>query len=206
MKNTTYILLFVFIISSLKGFSQENNGEEIILIPIKPTEFNWKCKVDTVHSLKKIDSLTNEIDYMYLNNKLTKYIYPMMSYCGGGLNGFYLKEELIYIKSTYGAELGFSSRYVYWNNGKVLRIIYKEHFAEFEKYEKNYPIDKFEFDSSKMTYSDTVYTISFGVKIKFEKKSNEIICSENMDENLIERLVECAVNMKSELENEKVIK
>lgn len=49
------------------------------------------------------------------------------------------------------------------------------------KYEENYPPDKFEYDPTKMTYTDTVYTITLTNPTVFYKKSNNKIISTKLD-------------------------
>ena len=92
-----------------------------------------------------------EIDSLFDKGVLTKKTYPNMSRCGGGLAGFYFNNELKLINSKYQAELGYSSQKIYWDKNKMVKIIYREYFAEWEKYEKNYPPEKVEFCASKMT-------------------------------------------------------
>lgn len=205
MRETAHIVILFLIIFSLNGFSQETEYEEILIIPIKSKPFDWKDKVNTDISLREADSIVINIDSMTQSKLLTKYFYPNMSFCGGALYGYYKEDELIYINSIYSAELGFSSRQVYLYEGKILKIIYREHFAEWEKYDLNHPPDKYEYDTSKMTYSDTLYTITFNEKLKFEKQSMKKLISKDVDSKLIERLTECAVGMREELETEKIL-
>lgn len=124
-----------------------------------------------------------------------------MSACGGGLDGFYFKNELKLINSRYQAELGYSSKKIYWKGNEILKIKYREHFPEDEKYLKKYPLDKYEYDPSKMTYSDTVYEITFGSKFEFKKIASEKIISKKTDSTLIKRLIDCGKRMKTELES-----
>ena len=145
--------------------------------------------------VEKIDSLKNK-------NNLEKISYPNMSACGGGLNGYYLDKKLVLIDATYQAELGFSSRTFYVDNNIFVFIIYREHFAEWEKYEQKYPSNKYEFDASKMTYTDTLYKITLTTPILFEIISNDKLISNRFDEKsqlLIPELLKCAEEMKQEL-------
>jgi len=146
----------------------------------------------TGFTIKKIDSLYN-------SGILTKVFYPNMSACGGGLYGFYYDNELILINSKYGAELGFSSKKIYWNGNKILKIKYRQYFAEWGKYKKKYPKD--EWDESKMTYSDTIYKITFGEEYEFKKMAGEKIISTKTDSTLIKKLTDCGKRMKMELES-----
>jgi hypothetical protein len=143
----------------------------------------------------------SEIDSLYVNGVLTKKFYPNMSACGGGLAGFYYQNELKLIDSKYQAELGYSSKKIYWNGNKILKINYREYFAEWGKYEQNYPPDKVEYDPNKMTYSDTIYEITLGTKYEFKKIAHEKIIFEKIDSTLIDKLIDCGKRMKSELES-----
>jgi hypothetical protein len=67
---------------------------------------------------------------------------------------------LVLIDATYNAELGFSSRTIYMDQGKFLKVIYREHFAEWGKYEEKYPHDKI--DKLDDTTSTTANVVLFG--------------------------------------------
>lgn len=141
-----------------------------------------------------------EIDSLFDNGILTKKFYPNMSACGGGLYGFYYNDELKLIDSKYRAELGFSSKKIYWNGDEILKIKYREYFAEWGKYKKKYPKD--EWDESKMTYSDTIYQITLGDKYDFKKMVNQKVISTKIDSTLVKKLIDCGKRMKIELESE----
>lgn len=150
----------------------------------------------------EIENYVLAVNEMKNQNQLEKISYPNMSACGGGLDGYYSNKKLVLINATYQAELGFSSRAFYFKNDSIVRIIYREHFADWEKYEQNYPSDKYEFDASKMTYSDTLYTITMTKPIVFNKQSNDTLISNVIDiksETLIEQLLKCGQEMKQEL-------
>lgn len=176
------------------------------------------CKTETVEESVELKSdlkkeikqeqkieLTNftvmEIDSLFDNGILTKKFYPNMSACGGGLFGFYYNNELKLIDSKYQAELGYSSKKIYWSGNQILKIKYREYFAEWGKYEKNYPPEKVEYDPSKMTYSDTVYEITFGDKYRFKKIVANKVVSTKTNSTLIEKLTDCGKRMKTELES-----
>ena len=151
----------------------------------------------------QIDSLTKEIDQLFEQQLLAKYFYPNMSRCGGGLYGYFMDTSLLIIDATYQAELGFSSQKMYWHNNNIIKIIYREHFAEWTKYEENYPPNKLEWDPSKMTYTDTIYQITLGNEYQMQKVAGSKVISEKQDSILINRLVDCGFEMKNELGIEK---
>lgn len=155
-----------------------------------------KVKTDFQKNLVEISI----IDSLKENDQLLKKRYPSMSSCGGGVYGLYFKNELKLIESKYGAELGFSSRTVYWKENKILKIVYREYFAEWGKYAQNYPPKKVKYNPEKMTYSDTIYKITFGKKYEFKKMANGKVISERIDSTLVENLKECSYKMKKELE------
>lgn len=162
--------------------------------------FEFREKHPLLFSSSEIASYIKTIDTLKNQNKLEKLSYPIMSACGGGLDGYYLNKKIVLIDATYKAELGFSSRKYYIDQEKFVEIIYREYFAEWEKYEQKYPSEKYEFDESKMTYTDTIYTISFTTPtILMTKQSNNKIISRETDEKLLERLVQCGEDMKREL-------
>lgn len=148
----------------------------------------------------EIEKYVKSIDKLKAENKLVKTFYPNMSGCGGGLYGYYHNKNLVLIDATYGAELGFSSRTIYIDQDKFLKIVYREYFAEWGKYEEKYPHDKFEYDPSKMTYTDTVYSITLSTPSVFHKKAGNKIISNKLDQPLLDRLLSCGQQMKLELQ------
>jgi hypothetical protein len=148
----------------------------------------------------EIDKYTETIDKLRAENKLVKIFYPNMSGCGGGVDGYYLNKNLVLIDATYNAELGFSSRTIYIAQDKFLKVIYREYFAEWGKYEDNYPHDKFEYDPTKMTYTDTIYSITLTNPTIFHKKAGNKISSSKLDQALLNKLLSCGQQMKLELQ------
>lgn len=147
-----------------------------------------------------VEEYCSKIDDLRSEEKLLKVDYPDMSSCGGALDGYYRDGELLFIDSRYGAELGFSSKKIYFENDSIIRIIYREYFAEWEKYAQQYPAEEFEWDPSKMTFSDTLYTITFSTPIHFTKSSKEKIIDQAIDYELIKRLKSCVNMMRNELD------
>jgi len=155
---------------------------------------------------KQLNFEIKKINTLLSKGKLKKYRYPSMSSCGGALYGYYLNDELKIIDATYSGELGFSKRKIYFQEEKILKIEYQEYFAEWNKYNQKYPSEQFEFDEKKMTYTDTLFEISFGKKLIFNKSSKRKIVSKEIDIQLMKRLILCVEKMKTELNNKKVLK
>lgn len=155
-------------------------------------------------SSSEIKKQNQEIQSLKQNGKLTHYEYPSMSRCGGALDGFYLGNELILISSTYGGEMGQSSKNINWKNNQPIKIEYREQWADWEKYNKKYPKET-EFDEKKMFYTDTLYTIELGKTWKFQKSAGRKTVSTIIDSALVNRLIICAFSMKEELETVKKI-
>ena len=146
-----------------------------------------------------IEKYVKTIDELKTQNKLEEIFYPNMSACGGGLLGYYLDNKLVLIDATYQAELGYSSRTLYIDHDNFVKIIYREHFAEWDKYFEKYPSEKYEFDESKMTYTDTLWTIIFATPTIFLKQVNNKTVNQEIDQTLIETLVKCGQEMQQEL-------
>lgn len=159
--------------------------------------------METYLTDSQIDSTIFKIDTLLEQGKLTKYSFPDMSACGGGLFGHYLDTTLLKIDATFYAELGYSRRIFYWNKNKILKIIYQEHFAEWGKYNENYPPETHEWDTSRMTYTDTVYNIILRQKHDFMKLAGDSLVSSIMDSTLVDRLLNCGFEMKNELNTER---
>ncbi|WP_405569065.1 hypothetical protein [Winogradskyella sp. Asnod2-B02-A] len=192
MKNILRIIFLILTLSSCKNESGKDSAES------KP---DLNKEIIKEQKTELTDLTIMEIDSLYDNGILTKKFYPNMSACGGGLFGFYYNNELKLIDSKYQAELGYSSKKIYWNGKKILKIRYREYFAEWGKYERNYPPEKVEYDPNKMTYSDTIYEVTFGDKYEFKKMSDNRLISTKTDSTLIEKLTDCGKRMKTELES-----
>lgn len=135
--------------------------------------------------------------------RLEKFFHPNMSHCGGNLYGFYDSGELVKIESRFGAEFGYSIRNIEFKNGEVIKIFYHEYYADYEKFSQNYPNSEF-IDREKLTYTDTSYIIEFGTKNSFKKYGGKVLVSNQINEDLIQKLLDCAETMKYELDSEKV--
>ncbi|WP_299114231.1 hypothetical protein [uncultured Winogradskyella sp.] len=192
MKNS---LKIIFLILTLSSCRTETGKESVEL------KSDLKKEIKQEQKTELTDFTIAEIDSLFDNGILTKKFYPNMSYCGGGLDGYYYKDELKLIDSKYGAELGFSSKKIYWKGDEILKIKYREYFAEWGKYEKNYPPDKVEYDPSKMTYSDTIYESNSLNKYEFKKMAENKVVSIIVDSTLMKRLTDCGKRMKTELES-----
>lgn len=210
MKQTIHILTLLLLTSCGQSQSEQTN----IAISDTTKANNNAFTTDTVElkanydkvigqttsmTEPEIEKYAKNIDKLKTENKLEKVFYPNMSVCGGGLDGYYLDKKLVLIDATYQAELGYSSRTLYINQDNFVKIIYREYFAEWEKYEKKYPSDKYEFDAKKMTYSDTLYTITLTTPTVFKKQAGNKTISNEINQTIIDNLVNCGQEMKKEL-------
>jgi len=211
MKQILIIISILAIILSCQSKTDKNTensnetSESLITTNENTKQYESQARNENKLSQHQIDILTKEMDRLFEQKLLTKYFYPNMSGCGGGLYGYYKDSTLLIIDATNRAELGFSSRKVYWHDGNIIKIDYREHFAEWGKYKENYPSDKFEWDPGKMTYTDTIYQITLGDKYQMQKITGSELISEKQDYLLIKILVDCGFEMKKELEIEKII-
>jgi hypothetical protein len=147
----------------------------------------------------EIEKYATSIEQLKAANKLVQISYPNMSSCGGSVLGYYLNKKLVLIDATYSAELGFSSKTMYLDQDKFLKVIYREHYAEWGEYERKYASEEQEFDPSKMTYTDTVYSITLANPAVFLKKAGDKVVSKKVSNSLVERLLKCGEQMKGEL-------
>ena len=147
-----------------------------------------------------IEKYVQSINHLKAENKLVKISYPNMSGCGGAVDGYYRNKKLVYIYSRYSAELGFTEKTYYIDQENILKTIYREYSAEWGKYEQTYPPDRYEWDPSKMTYSDTSYSILFTCPIEMEKISDDKIINNTLEQALIDQLTRCGLEMKLELQ------
>jgi hypothetical protein len=148
----------------------------------------------------EIEKYVKAVEKLRTENKLVKVTYQDKSACGGWLRGYYQNNKLVFIDATNSAELGFSSKSFYIKDNRFLKITNREHWAEWAKYEENYPPDKYEWDDSKMTYTDTIYSILLSDSIIFHKISADKIIDIKPNKTLIENLIKCGNEMSLELQ------
>ena len=156
-------------------------------------------------SKKQIDSYIKTVDSLRTSKKLKRYRYPSMSFCGGALNGYYFNGQLMLIDATFNGELGFTKKTMYLKDTIFYKIIFQEHFPEWDKYYKKYPQDTIrDVAINKMTYSDTVYTIILTKMPTSTKAYHKKLINKNVDLFQINNLIACGRRMKKELETEKI--
>lgn len=193
---------FLFFISGCK----ENIDEPNITLSENETQVVIK-QFENSTTTKKNDSIPvnslNSEPQLLQAPKLEKFFHPNMSFCGGNLYGYYDSGELVKIESRFGAEFGYSIRNIEFKNGEVIKIFYQEYFADYEKFSQNYPNSEF-IDREKLTYTDTSYIIEFGAKNSFKKYGGTVFVSNQNNEDLIKKLLDCVETMKFELDSEKV--
>lgn len=126
-----------------------------------------------------------------------------MSFCAGALTGYYYNNKLVYIKGVYGAELGYTEQKLYTNDTIPYKLHYRQYYAEWEKYDLKYPNRNTEFDEKKMTYSDTLYHITFTNPIKIAKTSKGKYINNKIEKDLLKYISGCIKTMYAELEKEK---
>ena len=180
-----------------KSINQRFNMKNILFIFILLSNLTLGQTVPSTAT--EIDAYVTSIEQLKAANKLVKISYPNMSSCGGSVDGYYLNKKLVLIDATYSAELGFSSKTMYLHQDKFLKVIYREHYAEWGKYERKYASEEQEFDPSKMTYTDTVYSITLANPAVFVKKAGNKVVSKKVNNSLVERLLKCGQQMKGEL-------
>lgn len=149
----------------------------------------------------EIEKYAKSVDKLKAENKLVKVSYFNMSPCGGALDGYYLNNKLVLIDANFYTELGgFSSKTFYIDADKYLKLVYRENYADWETYYQNYPADKADVDPTKMTYTDTVYSIALTTPTVFHKTAGNKVISNKLDQTLLDRLLSCGQQMKLELQ------
>ena len=141
------------------------------------------------------------VDSLRQHKALKKISYRNMSFCGGALTGYYYEDKLVYIKAVYSAELGYTEQKLYLKDTIPYKLSYRQYFAAWGKYSEKYP-DK-EIDEKLMTYSDTIYYISFTNPIKISKTSKQKYINNKINDSLLKRIKNCVSTMYKELEEEK---
>jgi hypothetical protein len=131
--------------------------------------------------------------------KLERFKYPQMSFCGGSLDGIYLNNKLIRIESTYGYDMGYSEKNIDFEDGRIAKIEYRQHDADWEKYNERYGEEEGDIDPRKMTYFDTLYILKFQPKREFSIYAGKKEVQGVVSKELIQRLLDCTATMQKEL-------
>ena len=179
MKKLLYITLFIVL--QINVFAQSKGNKPAAVI----TDYAFR------------------INRLKAENRLVKVSLPTMSVCGGAVDGYYSGGNLVLVNARHYAEFGFSAQKLLIENDTIKRIDYTQHIPEWAKYEQKYPADKFKFDQTKMTYTDTSYIILFTNPITFRKWGKEEKIERkkitlSLQKSINERLA-CAQDMKNEL-------
>jgi hypothetical protein len=164
----------------------------VFLNPVFAQDHQW--------TKSEIETYVSSIDNFKVENTLVKISYPNMSGCGGAVDGYFLDGQLVLIDSRYSAELGFTSKTYYLDQRNILKMNYREYSAEWGKYEENYPSETYEWDPTKMTYSDTLYSIFLTCPIEMEKMAKGEIINRVLEQGIIDRLTRCGAEMSQQLD------
>jgi hypothetical protein len=170
-----------------------------------PTTVSTKAHSKTIETSKKSTktnpvSDTTHCSKKYLDNvKIERFEYPQMSYCGGALEGIYSNDVLIRIESTYGYDMGYSEKNIDFKDGLITRIEYRQHDADWVKYNQRYGSEEGDIDPSKMTYFDTLYVLTFKPEREFIIYSGKERVHREVSKELIQHLLDCTAAMKTEL-------
>ncbi|MCB9334921.1 MAG: hypothetical protein H6586_02155 [Flavobacteriales bacterium] len=146
-----------------------------------------------------IDTYQNYVDSLFNKGVLTKRQYPNMSGCGGSLKGYYLDSHLVFIKSTYNAEAGYTSKNIYIENDNALKIIYHQHSAQWEKHHQEYPKESEIGNYENMTYTDTTYNLYLIENPVMFKYAKAKLINDDFDKSLYNVLIHCYKSMTYEL-------
>ena len=153
----------------------------------------------------EIEKYAKSIEKLKNNHKLVKVEYPEKSWYGGALTGYYLDKNLVLIDSYFGGgidDMHFFRKF-YISHGQFLKITNRVRIAKWEKFIQNYPDsddNDYEYDYDKLTYIDTIYSITLINPIIFLKKVGKRIISNKIDQKLINNLLHKGQEMILELE------
>ena len=167
-----------------------------------------KSKKTQISIVNHVDKTKHDDTSSFQSNQdqpeIERISYPQMSFCGGGLEGIYSNGKLIRIESTYGYDMGYSEKNIDFKNGRIIKIEYREHYADWDKYNQRYGNDEDNIDASKMTYFDTLYILKFEPKRQFTIYSGKKRIQQQISKELIDRLLDCTAIMQKELNTERL--
>ncbi len=171
MENYIYLLIITF---SLLGCGDlERNSKSV------------KSKDISISSKKEIqnciDTVTKNNPQLILSkDSMQIYNYPNLT-VWGGLSLKSINGKLKIVEATHRAELGFKKRVFHINDNEIQKIEYIGHHAEWSKYNENYPSEKYEWNTEKMTYSDTSFIVDLINKTNLEFIESEELIQEGLE-------------------------
>lgn len=174
-----------------------------------PTKVSTKAQAKTTDASKKstntypVSDTTHSSEQVPKKGILERIKYPQMSYCGGSLEGIYSNDALIRIESTYGYDMGYSEKNIDFEDGRITKIEYRQHYADWEKYNECFGAEEGDIDPSKMTYFDTLYILKFKPKREFTIYSGKKKVHGEVSKEVIQGLFDCAATMQKELSTER---
>jgi hypothetical protein len=180
--------IIFFIFSCLE--EQVNNQSEV------SEEIDFS-ETDNRSLIEVLDSTISEdpagsIYFKIRNNELDSCFLPEKSQCGGAVTGYYENDSVVYIYSYYGAEFGYTKSNVFFVNGKVYRIDYEEHIADFVTYNKTYP-------EAEGIIEDNLTYIDNSLLFFYVKDTTHGLLEQYRPKLKLE-LLECGMEMKLQLE------
>ncbi len=158
-------------------------------------------------SHSKIDSITKDVEILLENNKLIKYFYPNMHYCGGAIYGYFHDEELKYTESNFNSEFVSTFKKIYFHEGRIIRILFKrcKVVSGKQEQEKNFQDLDYNLINGGGSKGDFLI-ITMGNKIEFQNLLRGELSTSEFDSVFLESEINCAHSMKTTLEKEFEIK
>jgi hypothetical protein len=154
----------------------------------------------------EIENYCEQVKLKLDKNELKKFTYPNMSECGGGLDGYYDNNNLVYIDATYGAEFGYVQRTYFLKDNEYYKITETRYLPadKVDNYCAKNKTKTGECDYKNMPYDNTITTIIFSRdKILTVSKNNKKIITTDTS-RLLKELTDCGESMKKELGAEKI--
>jgi hypothetical protein len=197
-KSSIVALTFIGLTSSCQEHKSNHSQKTTSKTASKTTQ---NAEVNQVDKTKHDD--TSIFQSNQDQPKVERFSYPQMSRCGGGLEGIYSNDELIRIESTYGYDMGYSEKNIDFKDGRITKIEYRKHDADWETYNQRFGDEERDIDPSKMTYFDTLYILKIHPKREFKIYSGKKRVQQQVSKVLIDRLLECTASMQKELATER---
>jgi len=154
----------------------------------------------------EVDKYCKEIKSKLDKKELDKFFYPDMSYCGGGLYGYYDRNKLVYIDATYGAEFGYIQKTYFIKDSIYFKIVETNYQPAdtVDDYCKTHKSKTGECDYKNMPYDKIITTIIFSKKeIVSQMKNNEKVELKDTT-GIVKTLIECGEIMRKELGEKKI--
>jgi hypothetical protein len=149
-----------------------------------------------------------KIDHLYSTSQLVEKEYPNMHYCGGSLRGFYDDSVLVFMRTVYSGEMGFTdTKWYVKNDSLVYTHSLESHYVDPKNWDEFCARNKDRdgnCDLTKLKKRTSHISVSFKDEKHFKVLTDgkEIKYDLNRQHEIIEEMKTCFLSLSESLKEE----